>query len=247
MATVMVRKTRAEVKRILQKLPDIIGGKAPDPSGIATALLTRVGMEALSRIKQAFIVKARGGTDDAGDRWQPLSPKTIAYSKTRQRGRGGRTKTEKKRDTHPSQALNKRQQERWWEVYRRQLAVYKGNKKHAAAVAWLVLKAEGATTLVDKYGHRQVEILRDTGLLLNSLSPGATTPESIFRVGKGEVIVGTNRKGAAAHHYGVPGKLPRRRLWPAVNRWPATWWRGITNQIKQGILDITELIVRRPS
>ena len=103
----------------------------------------------------------------------------------------------------------------------------------------------GAQTLVEKYGHRQVEILRDTGLLLNSLSPGTTTPESVFRVGRGEVIVGTNRKGAAAHHHGVPSRnLPQRRLWPVVSKWPATWWRDITEQVKQGILDIIALTVK---
>ena len=96
-------------------------------------------------------------------------------------------------------------------MYRRQLAIYKGNRSHAAAVAWLVLKIEGAKTLVDKYGHRIVEILRDTGLLLNSLSPGVYSSERVFKVGHGEVIVGTNRKGAAAHHHGVPGRLPHHR------------------------------------
>ena len=202
-------------------------------------------MAILGRTKRAFVVKARGGTDEAGDSWQPLSPKTIAYSKTRQRGRGGRTKAEKKRTSHPSQALNQKQQDRWWEVYRRQLAIYKGNKGHAAAVAWLVLKREGAQTLVDRYGHRQVEILRDTGLLLNSLSPGYGGTEQVFRVGPGFVIVGTNRKGARGHHNGIPGRLPQRRLWPPVDRWPAGWWQDIQDQAKQGLLDLAAYLISR--
>lgn len=238
--TVHVRATHDEIRNALMQAPAVARQGGP----IADAMMTRVGMAVLGRIKQAFVVKARGGTDEAGEKWKPLSPKTIAYSKTRQRGRGGRTKAEKKRATHPSQALNAKQQARWWAVYRRQLAIYKGDKGHAAAVAWLVLKREGATTLVSKYGGRQVEILRDTGLLLNSLSPGVASSESVFRVGAGEVVVGTNRKGARGHHQGRPGRLPQRRLWPEPRKWPKPWWMDALEQLKQGMLDIAAYLVR---
>ena len=130
-------------------------------------------------------------------------------------------------------------------MYRRQLAIYKGDKGHAAAVAWLILKGEGAQTLVDKYGHRQVEILRDTGLLLNSLSPGVASSERVFRVAPGEVIVGTNRKGAKGHHEGIPGRLPQRRLWPSPSNWPASWWDDVRDQTKQGLLDIAIDTIKR--
>lgn len=238
--TTHTRSGRAEVRQSLALLPSA----ARNGGSIADAMLTRCGLAILGRIRQAFVVKARGGTDDAGDSWQPLSPKTIAYSRTRQRGRGGRTRAEKRRPNLPSQALNKKQQERWWSVYRRQLAIFKGNKGHAAAVAWLVLKEEGAQTLLDKYGNRPVEILRDTGLLLNSLSPGTANEHQVFRVESGKVIVGTNRKGAVNHHKGIPGRLPQRRLWPPTNRWPKSWWADITDQIKQGMLDLAMSILK---
>lgn len=204
--------------------------------------MTRCGLAVLARIKQAFIVKARGGTDEAGDSWPPLSPKTIAYSKTRKRGR---SKADKKKAEFPSQALSKKQQDRWWQVYKQALATYKGDKSHAAAVAWFVLKKEGAQTLVDKYGHKKVDILRDTGLLLNSLSPGVASPHRIFKAGQGEVIVGTNRVGASAHHRGVPGRLPQRRLWPPPSKWPDSWWRDIIDQCKQGLLDLAAEIIKK--
>lgn len=238
--TVSVRASNAAVRHALSSIPARLLTGGP----IADAMMVRVGMAVLGRIRQAFVIKARGGTDEAGDKWQPLSPKTIAYSKTRQRGRGGRTKAEKKRNVYPSQALNAKQQERWWQVYSRYLAAYKGDKRHAAAAAWLVLKSEGAQTLVDKYGYRQVEILRDTGLLLNSLSPGVASAERIFRVGPGEVTIGTNRKGAADHHSGIPGRLPQRRLWPEVSRWPSSWWADVQDQVKQGALDLAIEIIR---
>ena len=232
--TVHTQTTRPQVRQLVTSLP----ATARAGGHIADAMMVRAGMALLGRIRAAFVVKARGGTDEAGLSWKPLSPKTIAYGKTRQRGRGGRTRAERGRDTHPSQALNQRQQARWWEVYRRQLAIYRGDRGHAAAVAWLVLKREGAQTLVDKYGHRQVEILRDTGLLLNSLSPGIQGGDQVFRVFGGGAVVGTNRKGAAAHHRGIPGRLPQRRLWPEPRDWPGSWWRGIIDQIKQGVVDI---------
>ena len=153
--------------------------KATQGGSIADAMLLRVGEMLLGHIRRNFLIKASGGTDETSDKWQPLSPKTIAYRKAR------RTKTERGRNARPSQALTKKQQERWWEVYRRNLARFKGDKGHAAAAAWLVLKGEGARTLVDKYGYRRAEILRDTGLLLDSLSPNSGSAEQILRTSGG--------------------------------------------------------------
>lgn len=237
--TIHTHATRAAIRDALFNLP-------ADASNSATshALLTRCGLVLLGRIKQAFVIKSRGGTDDAGERWAPLSPKTIAYSKTRSRGKGGRTRTERKRDTMPSQALNNKQQKRWWDLYRQGLAIFKGDKASAAKRAWAILKNEGAQTLLQKYGNRNVEILRDTGLLLNSLSPGVTSAEQIFKVGNGEVIVGTNRKGASDHHNGIPGRLPQRRLWPEPSKWPASWWRDITEEVKAGLIDLTVQLMK---
>lgn len=231
--------TDAAIRRALSAIPEEARKKGP----ITDAMMTRAGMALLGRIKQAFVAKARGGTDDAGDKWKPLSPKTIAYSVTRQRGRGGRTKAEKNRPSRPSQAINARQRNRWWQVYRRQLAISKGDKGHAAAVAWLVLKGEGATTILAKYGGRKVDILRDTGLLLNSLSPGVMSAERVFRVGPGEVVVGTNRKWARVHHRGNK-RVPQRRLWPEVSRWPQSWWADILHEINAGIMDLAAVIIK---
>lgn len=232
--TTHTQVTREAIREALSSISQEVASRNP----ITDAMMQRVGLVILSRIKQAFITKSRGGTDEAGDRWAPLSPKTIAYSKTRQRGKGGRTRTEKKRDELPSQALNKRQQERWWNLYRQGLAMFKGDKGSAAKRAWGIIKREGAQTLVEKYGNRKVEILRDTGLLLNSLSPGSSSSDQVFRVGVGDVTIGTTRKGAAAHHNGVLGRLPQRRLWPAPDKWPDGWWQDIYDQVKIACVDI---------
>lgn len=158
----------------------------------ARALMTRIGMTVLSRIKRAFVVKARGGTDDAGDRWAPLAPYTIAM-------RGARTKAERAR-----------------------------RMKN-----------------FDKYSNRTVEILRDTGMLLNSLTPGSASPHQVFNVGPGSVIIGTNRAGAADHHEGRPERgLPQRRLWPDPRRWPETWRLDILEQAQAGVVDVAAQLLR---
>lgn len=89
-------------------------------------------------------------------------------------------------------------------------------------------------------GKGEPQILRDTGLLLNSLSPGVSGPGQavqILRTEPGAVIVGTNRKGAKWHMVG--GKhLPKRRLWPEVGRWPDAWWRQIVSTTRQGAIKL---------
>lgn len=231
--TVNVQVSRAILNNAIGRIPQ----EAQAGGDTAAAMMTRCGLVVLERIKRAFVIKARGGTDEAGERWVPLSPKTIAYS------RRGRTGSEKKRGNRPSQALNRKQQDRWWDLYRQGLAMFNGNKGSAAKRAWGIVKREGAVTLLDKYGHRQVEILRDTGLLLNSLSPGYSI-DQVFHVARGEVIIGTKRKGAAAHHTGVPGRLPQRRLWPEPRKWPPAWWRDILQEAQNGLVSITEQLIR---
>ncbi len=238
--TIHLRKTRDAICKAIYSIPiNVKGGR----DSAAEALLLRAGLALLGRIKKAFIDKSRGGTDEAGDRWAPLSPKTIAYGR-----KAGRTKTEKRRDSAPSQGLTKKQQTRWWDLYRQGLGMFKGDKGSAAKRAWAILKREGATTLLNKYGNRRVEILRDTGLLLNSLSPGSGSPNQVLRVEAGAVIIGTNRKGASAHHNGSPSRgIPQRRLWPAPSKWPASWWADITREVKLGMIDITMAAIQNAS
>lgn len=248
--TIHVRETRERIVASLSK----IALEARAGSHIAQSILNKCGIAILRRIHQAFLVKASGGTDDAGDRWQSLSPKTIAYRQTQVvyavSGKSGRnvslerqekpmrSKAERGRSTRPSQALSDKQQERWWVVYRRALAQYKGNKGHAAAVAWIVLKKEGANTLFNKYSTRRVDILIDSHDLVDSLSPEGESKYRILKVTQDGVEVGTSRPGAMSHHNGIPGRLPQRRLWPHVNNWPSEWWNDLLDIVKSGLVDI---------
>lgn len=181
----------------------------------------------MDRIRRAFMIKSHGGTDDAGDRWAPLSPKTVAYSRRGVRGSG--------RGRRPSQALSEKQRTRWWDLYRQGLVIFKRDKGAAARRAWSILKREGATTLFDKYGSRRVTILYDTGALYHSIK---------VRVNRSEAVISSDHPGAAAHHNGIPGRLPQRRLWPGPRRWPRSWWDEILQIVQQEVVDIAERAAR---
>lgn len=56
-----------------------------------------------------------------------------------------------------------------------------------------------------------IEILRDTGYLMQSLSPDYTNAYSIRHVARFESRIGTNRPGARAHQEGLNG-LPERKF-----------------------------------
>lgn len=84
---------------------------------------------------------------------------------------------------------------------------------------------------------RSVETLRDTGILLNSLSPGTNAPGQILEVERNEVTVGTDVPYAKFHHYGTK-RMPQRRLWPDPNDWPDSWWEDIAEQAREGLMEV---------
>lgn len=212
----VVVHVRAPKQRVLQALRSV--PSAVRQGGTADAVLASAGTAVLGRVARAFLVKSTGGTDEAGERWVPLSPVTVLKRLRKRMPTGDRKR--------PSSALNDQQRRRWWDYYRRALWRFK-DKSIAARVAWSRLKREGGVSLFDKYGAANVDILHDTGQLLRSLRPDTHSPHKVFRVLPGAVELGTDRKGAAAHHSGVFGKLPQRRLWPHPRKWPPEWWRAV--------------------
>lgn len=228
--------SREEILRTLFTIPRRVSQR----SAAAQAMYRRVADAVLTHIRAAFVTKAAGGTDEAGDRWAPLAASTI-----RRKARRMMNRTERKREANPDQGYTKRQQEQWQQAYRRGLIITQGEKSIARRYAFDVMRRAGAETIYDKYAPR-VQILIETGRLLNSLTPQATgtgAGDRVFRIEPGAVVIGTSRKGAAKHHHGNPGRrLPQRRLWPAPMKWPAGWWRSITDEVRRGVVEvITEL------
>lgn len=254
--TIHFTGTRQEAKALAYRLGAILAGREADSIGIGRGLLLAMGVAALSDIKDAFVTKARGGTDEMGISWPKLSRKYLAYG--RRFGRGEQSALTKAAGLNPRAnrlapgnnkgLLTADQLKRWRMIFARSLARFllsmeAGEAKAAAAqIAWAQLKREGAQTKLNVFGSRQVEILRDTGVLLNSLSPGVLSgppgpnqqyrgpsgpggDQQIFDLTAGKVIVGTNVFYARAHQEGGR-KMPRRQFLPENEaQIPDVWWQ----------------------
>lgn len=194
-------------------------------TGYGEHMLTVLGLAVLSDIKREFVVAARGGTNAFGIKWPPLSPKTIA---ARRVGPG---------DIRDNEAIRERERIRKnaeKRLLRRYLASLPEDqaRRRAKQVAGQIATRETGRTKVQTLGGRQVEMLRDTGILLNSLSAAEPKPSTdaytprdgqIFELTPGEVKVGTNVPYAATHQFGDPSrKIPARPFLPEPAQIPAT-------------------------
>ena len=125
-----------------------------------------------------------------------------------------------------------------------------GAKSKAAAIAWATVKAEGAKTKLEVYGHRKVDILRDTGILLNSLSPGQLEggdyrpptaeggEQQIMRTIGNGVVVGTSVPYAGVHQHGSQKHgIPARPFLPerVPDVWAARWAEAATLALAAGM------------
>lgn len=231
------------IKNLLAQLT----GKAPDHDGLARSVFYAIGFAALSDIQEAFIVKSRGGTDEAGIKWPPLSKEYLAYGRRFGKGEQASLKRAAGLGRGHSHGVNgkpgilsKAQQERWEKLYKQNLAWLAARqplpqaKVSAAKIAWATIKKEGAKTMLEVFGNRVVDILRDTGVLFNSISPGYFDGEDyskptseggeqqIFRALMDGIVIGTNVVYARAHDEGCKKTgIPARTIFP-VNV-PAVW------------------------
>ena len=218
----------------LNRLPEIF---ADDPIG--DPIRNAIGHAMLANIQLNFDANAAkpigGAAPEVDLKWPPLKPATIAG---RRSGRGERPALRR-------QALTPAQNRDWQSKYR---SIYKFlverrhqpksvAKRVAERSSWLSIKGStGGLTAVDVYGSRQVEILRDTGVLGNSLSVGTIdatgnytraggdgAQHQVFETRPREILIGTNVEYAIYHHYGT-SRMPARRLWPEPDEWPSVWW-----------------------
>lgn len=237
------------LRMALNQLAGSIAGDDSDTAGVATGLQLRVGVACLSQVQQAFIVKSRGGVGSDGIKWPALKRSTIAGRRTT-RGERKALGIGGKRERG---ILTPAQNARWRQIYGTRLARLRmvmpegAAKARAAQIAWAILKSEGAKTKLEVLGGRQVDMLRDTGELLRSLSPGVEDRPSsadgqVFRVERGLVIVGTNKK--TWHHTGTR-KMPARPLWPVDGVIPEPWMQSIMAVLTSGLLVAIRTVLRR--
>lgn len=251
---------REEIERLIRSLPGMLAGKIPDAYGIVRGFKLRIAFAFFSIIKENFIVKSRGGTDEAGIKWPPLSEKYLAY--VRPMGRNGRGS---RKPPHAGKLspggndgfMSKAQLKQWRKWYAGALKYLALQmpigeaKARAAAIAWSKSKAAGVRTKLEVFGRREVEILRDRGILYNSLSPGVLTvlgadasyappaPEQVVRELPDGLLAGTNVEYAAKHHLG--DGVPARPLWPPDGDLPEIWVIEMAEVGASGLERIGEL------
>jgi hypothetical protein len=245
------RGTREDLLAVIRDIPRVLAGDAPDSYGIARRLQLRVGVAVLSQVQQDFLRKSRGGSGRDGIVWPPLKPATIAQRRTT----AGERRELGIRPGRSRPSLSDSDDAKWRAIFRRNMQRLREDgvdeaaaKAQAASAAWAILKASGAETMFDKLSKRKVDILRDTGELYRSLSPGVEDQPSgaegqIFRMPTGRVIVGTNKK--TWHHRGIPGRLPARPLWPVDGTIPAAWWPAIRRAGMRGLQQAIGEILRQ--
>ena len=270
MPTIHTSKSPAEVFAILSGLPQVLAGRAPDPHSIARGLALRIAVAFFELVSDAFIVKARGGVDDAGVKWPPLSRSYLAYG--RSEGRALRWKDGRRIGTdvggmapgkHPDGRqyngyMTSGELNQWYKIYRRNLA--RISKKEpgsiakvlASKIAWAAMKRAGVKTKWDELGTRSVEILRDTGLLFNSLMPGVFSEagptanysppaDQVCDFTPGKLVAGTHVEYAQYHQNASDtGRL--RMLWP--KSLPQLWKDHLTEQLKLGLIQIIVILIR---
>ncbi len=259
--TIEFKGSREDLRRLLTEFVHSISGSSGAFAPYVRGIKIRAGMVALAAIQEAFLVKSMGGTDEAGIKWKPLSKYTIARrrlgpgDKALMKGYGAQNGKDvlgriKRGFLTPAQDL------RWRQIYgtrKASMMVKHGMGEReagerAAQIAWATLKSEGAKTKLDVLGSRSVALLRDTGRLFNSLSPGVADPDSfpvgqappevtdrILREGTGAVVVGTSVEYAGRVH-------AERPLWPSGDLPPA-WQERINEAVQSGIEEAIEMII----
>ena len=267
--------TREQLVELVRAFVASIAGRAGAYANIADGIKVRAGMVALACIQEAFVAKADGGTGEDGIRWKELSKRTIAGRRIgpgdvgplkdlgitqRQFGYGARRQTAASLDVRgrlKRAFLTDAEDLRWRKIFgtrKAMLMVKHGLSSaeagaRAAKIAWATLKSEGAKTKLEVLGNRKVQIGRDTGRLLSSLSPGTPDPahwnllavpaevaDRILHTDAGGVIVGTNVEYAGKFHAVRP-------LWPATL--PDVWNERIAAATRGGIVDGILLAVER--
>jgi hypothetical protein len=226
----------ADAIRAVNRVVDILTGKiaAPVPA-IPNGVYGAIGLQALSDIKADYVRKSGGGTGEDGVKWKPLSPVTIA--KRRLQGNNALSKGEERKRLKQRLELA---------LYARLSASLPPADaiKEAKRQASEIIKAKDQKRINILLKEEKVKILRDTGVLLNSLSPGVMRGQSGYAKPRGDggddqvfyfmragVIVGTNVPYAGVHQYGSEKQnIPARPFLPPPDATPQIWldrWAAI--------------------
>lgn len=196
------------VAELVASIGDVLNGtQTADPHGIKDAFWGAFAHSLASDIHRAFKTKSEHGTDDLGNSWPDLDPKTKAYS--RPDARKGlavhKGKPTPYGNTHRP-TLTKEQDKVWRAIYvkcltfNRMMMSGREAEESAAQQAWNYVKKHlGATTILDFASRQTVLLLQKSGRLEKSLSPGTFSgkryeppPEQVFRIDQTSLTWGTS-------------------------------------------------------
>jgi hypothetical protein len=244
MADLLYHGSTVQLRSLLAKLPRVCAGLEADQGGVVRSFMTRIGIALLSQVQQDFITKSRGGIGRDGIKWKPMKPASIAA----RRITAGEKKAAGIKGKRTRGLLTTTQDAKWRKIFavRKGWLMAKGMdagtaSARAASIAWAVLKSEGALTRLAVFGNRQIEMVRDTNHLFDSLSPGVEdrpsgADEQVFDVAPGRVTVGSNVPYAGR-------QFRMRQPWPTDGSIPAAWWPAILGAARRGLVRIVALMV----
>lgn len=251
------RGSKAQLIEQAMQLAAVLSGAQDDATGVARAFLLAIGYAALSDIREAFVIKARGGTDAMGIKWEPLKPATIANRRVGKKDMQDPNVRDwiRARDA-AMKAIQKefaRQEGELFERFSLSMDAAEARRRARQIAARRAYEVTGMTK-VQALGYRAVEILRDTGILLNSLTPGVVSghgasmscarptgeggDNQIFEIGAGQITLGTTVAYAASHQEGDPDRhLPQRQFLPLeTDDIPQSWLENWIDAGQQALM-----------
>lgn len=150
----------------------VLNGKVPKYITVHNTYKAYLLKEIMRLLHESFWARAKGGTDDLGNKWKPLAPSTEQSKPLTPIEK----RTFKVGNNLKRGLLTPTQNRIWSRVYARALARLerKGEtepEKKAASIAWNVVKGMGARTI--KGLPRDTQINIRTGRLLAATYPGS--------------------------------------------------------------------------
>lgn len=167
----------------------ILRGESRKYYSVYTTYKSILIKEVMTRVNEAFWIKAKGGTDDLGNAWKDLAPSTHAYKPMSPIELG--TYEIDKELTRG--LLTPEQDKRWKTIFARTLqrlekkgVSNKEAKKQAGERAWAVVKASGARTKIGL--GRITDINIRYGRLVAATKPGTVSNNRYYPPKNQEVI-----------------------------------------------------------
>jgi hypothetical protein len=250
--------TADQLKKSLRQMVAVLAGDAPDAIGIANGFYISIGLAALSDIHEAYVIKSRGGRCAMGYKWEKLAESTIKGRKKKQ-GHKARTSALRKVRKKMVEVHTKILERSKFDGYLLTMSEKQARAKIKKLAEGRVTRNFGFTSKQVESGQA-VEILRDRGILLNSLTPGmmsgsvtnmsySTPPgegggEQVFEFPQGSIFIGTKVKYAGVHQHGSKKrKIPARPFLPVKDKdIPASWRANWVNAGKESVSSIIKVI-----